>query len=72
MKRKSKTNDQMLIELIKTNSPMQNALLRERIVTIMGITMDSINESPEKWGNMMIHPSLYLELNDNVNEKIGF
>jgi hypothetical protein len=72
MKRKSKTNDQMLIELIKSNSPMQNALLRERIVTIMSATVDSITNTPESWSNGIIHPGLYLELNDNVNEKIGF
>jgi hypothetical protein len=72
MKRKSKTNDQMLIELIKSNSPMQNALLRERIVTIMNATVDSITNTPESWSNGIIHPGLYLELNDNVNEKIGF
>ena len=72
MKRKSKTNDQMLIELIKSNTPMQNALLRERIVTIMNATVDSITNNPESWSNGIIHPGLYLELNDNVNEKIGF
>jgi len=72
MKRKSKTNDQMLIELIKSNTPMQNALLRERIVTIMNATVDSITNTPESWNNGIIHPGLYLELNDNVNEKIGF
>ena len=72
MKRKSKTNDQMLIELIKSNSPMQNALLRERIVTIMNATVDSITNTPESWNKGITHPGLYLELNDNVNEKIGF
>jgi hypothetical protein len=72
MKRKSKTNDQMLIELIKSNTPMQNALLRERIVTIMNATVDSITNTPESWNKGIIHPGLYLELNDNVNEKIGF
>ena len=72
MKRKSKTNDQMLIELIKSNSPMQNALVRERIVTIMNATVDSITNTPESWNKGIIHPGLYLELNDNVNEKIGF
>jgi hypothetical protein len=62
----------MLIELIKSNTPMQNALLRERIVTIMNATVDSITNTPESWSNGIIHPGLYLELNDNVNEKIGF
>jgi hypothetical protein len=72
MKVKQKTNDQMLIELIKTNSPMQNALLRERIVAIMGITEQSITNEPEKWNKGIIHPGLYLELSDNVNKTIGF
>ena len=72
MKRKSKTNDQMLIELIKSNSPMQNAILRERIVVMMNATVKSINEDPERWNNAIVHSSLYVELNDNVNKVIGF
>ena len=69
---KQKTNDQMLIELIKTNSPMHNAMLRERIVTIMEATMKSMTDNPETWNNGIIHPSLYTELGDNVSKIIGF
>ena len=72
MKRKNKTNDQMLIELIKSNTPMQNAILRERIVIMMNATVKSINEDPERWNKAIIHPALYVELNDNVNKVIGF
>jgi len=72
MKPKSKTNDQMLIELIKSNSPMLNAILRERIVVMMNATVKSINEDPKRWNQAIIHPSLYVELNDNVNKVMGF
>ncbi len=72
MKRKSKTNDQMLIELIKSNTPMQNAILRERIVVMMNATVKSINEDPERWNNAIVDSSFYVGLNDNVNKVIGF
>jgi hypothetical protein len=69
---KQKTNDQMLIELIKTNSPILNAILRERIVVMMNATVKSMNEDPERWNQAIVHPGLYRELNDNVNKVIGF
>lgn len=69
---KVKTNDDMLIELIKSNSPMENALLRERIVKIMEITIDDIETNPDKWNKGFIAPSLYVTLNNNVVKTIGF
>ena len=69
---KQKTNDQMLIELIKSNSPMLNAILRERIVVMMNATVKSINENTERWNNAIVDSSFYVELNDNVNKVIGF
>lgn len=70
--KKIKSNDEMLIELIKTNAPILNALLRERIVMFMEMTKKDIEENPEKWDNIFIHSSLYIALCDNVNNKIGF
>ena len=72
MNKKPKTNDQMLIELIKSNNPLQNAMLRERIVAIMDLTVGSIKDEPEKWENGFIQPDLYLELGRNVQNIIGF
>jgi hypothetical protein len=68
--KKIKNNDEMLIELIKTNSPVLNALLRERIVTFMEITKKEIEGNPEKF--WFIDSSMYLNLCKNVNDKIGF
>ena len=70
--KKIKSNDEMLIELIKTNAPILNALLRERIVMFMEMTKKDIEENPEKWSNGFIDTSLYIALCDNVNNKIGF
>jgi hypothetical protein len=69
---KIKNNEEMLIELIKTNSPILNSLLRERIVMFLEMTKKSIEENPENWENGFINSSLYLALCKNVNEKIGF
>ena len=69
---KIKNNEEMLIELIKTNSPILNSLLRERIVMFLEMTKKSIEENPEKWENGFISSSLYIDLFNNVNDKIGF
>jgi hypothetical protein len=68
---KIKNNEEMLIELIKTNSPILNSLLRERIVMFLEMTKKSIEENPEDWENG-ISSSLYIDLFNNVNDKIGF
>jgi len=70
--KKIKSNDEMLIELIKTNAPILNAILRERIVMFMEMTKSSIEENPEKWENGFINSSLYIALCKNVDDKIGF
>jgi len=69
---KIKNNEEMLIELIKTNSPILNSLLRERIVMFLEMTKNSIEENPENWENGFISSSLYIDLFNNVNDKIGF
>ena len=70
--KKNLTNDQKLIKLIKTNSPMENALLRERIVKIMEITIEDIRENPDTWRRGFIAESLIVDLSNNVNKIIGF
>jgi hypothetical protein len=70
--KKIKNNEEMLKDLIKTNSPLLNAILRERIVMIMQITKNAIEENPEKWSNGFIDSSFYLDLCKNVDNTIGF
>ena len=69
---KIKNNEEMLIELIKTNSSMLNAILRERIVAFLEMTKNDIEENPENWNNGFIDSSLYLDLYKNVTNTIGF
>ncbi|NBQ16917.1 hypothetical protein EBU24_01230 [bacterium] len=69
---KIKNNEEMLIELIKTNSSMLNAILRERIVAFLEMTKNDIEKNPENWNNGFIDSSLYLDLYKNVNNTIGF
>lgn len=68
----TKTNDQMLKQLLEEITPMEAALLRERIVKIMEITENSINNEPEKWKNNFIHPNAYKELNKKIQACLGF
>jgi hypothetical protein len=70
--KKIKNNEEMLKELIKTNSPLLNAILRERIVKIMEITKNDIEQNPENWENGFIDASIYTDLCKNVNNTIGF
>ncbi len=66
------TNEQKINDLIEDLSSIELALLRERIVTIMEITIASINDNPDKWQNGFVAPSLYFKLNEKVQKHIGF
>jgi hypothetical protein len=72
MSKKITTNDQMLKALIKGLTPLEIALLRERIVLIGQITKRSIEEEPEKWANGFVHPDLYLTLVSKIEAHLGF
>jgi hypothetical protein len=75
MKQKTLTNDKALALFIKEvnkSHPLISAVLRERILHIMELTMDSINNEPSKWNNPFIHPNCYVELNKIVQDKLGF
>ena len=70
---KPKTNDQALKSLVKDiEGSIYGALLRERILTIMQVTLQDIEEHPEHWNNAFIHPSMYINLNNIVQEHLGF
>ena len=71
--KKPKTNDQCLKALIKeTEGTIYSALLRERIVKVMEMTMDDINNNPDKWNNGFIHPNAFKELNNIIQTHLGF
>ena len=70
---KSKTNDQRFKSLFKElEGSVYLALLRERVVMMMDITLNDIKKHPEAWENGFIHSSMYEQLNDIVQTHIGF
>jgi len=70
--KKNKTNEELLRKLIRTNSPMENALLRERIIKVMEMTIEDMKENPDTWRKGFIAESLIVDLSNNVNKIIGF
>ena len=69
------TNDKAIKNLVKAldkEGPLGFALLRERILKIMEITMESIETEPEKWQNAFIHPNQYKLLNEIVQKHLSF
>lgn len=70
---KAKTNEQMFKALFKElEGSIYSALLRERIVKIMDITIKDIKDHPKAWENCFVHSSMYEELNKIVQKHIGF
>ena len=73
MKAKNKTNDQMLKSLFKdVEGTMYSALLRERIVMIMDMTINDIKNHPEAWDNSPVYPDMYKELAAIVKYNLSF
>ena len=69
--KKQQTNESRLKKLIAENSTILNALLLERILKIMEITEEDIKENPQDWERSLIHPSLWHQLNENVQRNLN-
>jgi len=67
---KQKNNEQMLKDLIKDLSPIEIALLRERIVTVCEQTA----EASKNWHReeSFVMPEMYQHLNEMVQKHLGF
>lgn len=65
--KKQQTNESRLKKLIAENPPILNALLLERILKIVEITQEDMQENPEDWQRSIIHPSLWHQLFNNIN-----
>lgn len=70
---KNKTNDQAFKSLFKeVEGSVYGALLRERILKVMDMTEQSIQNEPEEWRGAFISPDLYTKLIEIVRKNIGF
>jgi hypothetical protein len=66
------TNDKAFKNLMKEISPLQLALLRERLVVVMEMTCNGIEDNPEAWNNGIVHPNEYINLASLVDKHLGF
>lgn len=69
------TNDKAIKALVKAldkQNQLGFALLRERILKVMEMTMESIENNPEAWQNPFVHPDMYRSLNEIVQEHLAF
>lgn len=69
------TNDKAIKALVKAldkQNQLGFALLRERILKVMEMTMESIENNPESWQNPFVHPDMYRSLNEIVQEHLAF
>ena len=69
--KKQQTNESRLKKLIAENPTILNALLVERILKIMEITEEDIKENPQDWERSLISPSLWHQLNTNVQRTLN-
>ena len=66
------TNDKAFKSLLKDASPIELALLRERVLLIMEMTREDINKNPENWNNPIVHSNQYIRLGELVDKHLGF
>lgn len=66
------TNDKAFKNLLKEISPIHLAMLRERLVLIMEMTRNGIEDNPSDWDNGLIHPNEYVNLASLVDKHLGF
>tara|TARA_R110000868_G_scaffold103241_2_gene284375 strand:- start:10053 stop:10280 length:228 start_codon:yes stop_codon:yes gene_type:complete len=71
-KKKTPTNDQAFKNLLKDLHPLHVALLRERVLKIMDMTIEDIENNPDNWKNPFIHPESFVGLNEQVKKHLGF
>lgn len=72
---KKTTNDKAFKSLIRRLDkahPVMYALLRERVLCIMDLTIQDIEDNPEKWHNGFMNPDLYKVLDKIVKENLDF
>lgn len=66
------TNKKAFQSLMKEISPLQLAILRERLILVMEMTRNGIEDNPQDWENQIIHPNEYLKLACLVDIHLGF
>lgn len=72
MTKKYRTNEAALKGLIKSLGPVENALLRERILKIADLTEEAIAKDPASFRNPFMSEKMYLQVCKTIKEHLEF
>ena len=72
MANRKSANEIALTKFIKSLNPIEEALIRERLLHIMELTINDIANHPKTWKNGFVNPQLYIDLNSKVKEHLDF
>jgi hypothetical protein len=67
----AQTNEQSFKSLIKDLHQVELAILRERILKIMELTILDIEENPKDWEKQIVQPNLFMNLNEKIQKHLG-
>jgi hypothetical protein len=72
MKKKiEQTNEQSFKSLLKDLHQVELAILRERILKIMDLTLDDIQRNPKDWEKQIVQPNVMMNLNEKIQKHLG-
>jgi hypothetical protein len=72
MKKKiAQTNEQSFKSLLKDLHQVELAILRERILKIMDLTLDDIKRNSKDWEKAIVQPNVFMNLNEKIQKHLG-
>ena len=67
----AQTNEQSFKSLIKDLHQVELAILRERILKIMDLTIEDIQRNPNDWEKQIVQPNVIINLNEKIQKHLG-
>ena len=67
----AQTNEQSFKSLLKDLHQVELAILRERILKVMELTMEDIERNPKDWEKAIVQPNLFMNLNEKIQKHLG-
>jgi len=67
----AQTNEQSFKSLLKDLHQVELAILRERILKIMELTIEDIERNSTNWEKAIVQPNLFINLNEKIQKHLG-
>jgi len=67
----AQTNEQSFKSLLKDLHQVELAILRERILKIMDLTIEDIQRNPNDWEKQIVQPNVMMNLNEKIQKHLG-